>query len=108
MFGCESVAAMRASWRSMSMNAWSWFIDGRIRLMTMSFSKPADAPLDGEEELGHAAGRELADERVLAELARKPCERTGHASAPASILRAPSSIEASDAARTERSDPRLR
>ncbi len=53
------------------MNAWSWFIEGRMRLMTMSFSKPADASLDGEEELGHAAGRELADERVLAELARK-------------------------------------
>ena len=54
------------------MNAWSWFIDGRMRLMTMSFSKPGDAPLDGEEELGHAAGRELAQQRVLAEATGQP------------------------------------
>jgi hypothetical protein len=41
MFGWDSVAAMRASARSISMNARSWFIDGRIRLMTSSFSNPA-------------------------------------------------------------------
>ena len=41
MFGCESVAAMRASWSNMSMKAVSWLTAGKMRLMTMSFSKPA-------------------------------------------------------------------
>ena len=52
------------------MNARSWFIDGRIRLMTMSFSNPATLFWIARKELGHAAGRELADQRVLAEATR--------------------------------------
>ena len=52
------------------MNALSWFIDGRMRLMTMSFSKPATLFWMREEELRHAALREHAKQRVLAEALR--------------------------------------
>ena len=54
------------------MNARSWFIDGQDALDDDELLEAGDALLDREEELGHAAGRELADERVLAEATRHP------------------------------------
>ena len=39
--------------------------------MTTSFSKPATRPVQGEEDLGHAARGEAAEEGVLAELPRQ-------------------------------------
>ena len=71
------------------MNARSWFIDGRMRLMTMSFSKPADAPLDREEELGHAARPRACAGACTCRAGGASPSSDGHASAPACLPRAP-------------------